>query len=964
MTALTSPLSTTPAQPADSPADHGPTRRELHSGWTVRAFAGPVPDHLADRVHAPVPATVPGTVHTDLLAAGIIPDPYLDDNEHVLAWIGRCDWEYRTTFEWTPDGHERHDLVADGLDTVAAVTLNGTLLAETANQHRSFRLPVDGLLLPGANELVVRFSSPLAYAAAQNVAMGYRPHTNPHPFNAIRKMACSFGWDWGLETATSGIWRPLALEAWSGARLAAARPVATVATVADPTPATSAAAADGTTARAGSAPSGTPAPAEASAAHPDRPVPGHVAVHVDIERAPGAGDPLDVAVHVGGLVTTARVPAGESTVVVDVDLPEVSRWWPRGFGEQPLYDVAVELLPAHGSAASTRPAPAPETTAASPQDDTPEPRAVVGPRAPLDVRRHRVGFRTVRLDVLPDEHDGEPGTSFVIVVNDEPVFVRGANWIPDDAFPHRVTRERYAARIAQAEQANVNLLRVWGGGIYEADDFYDLCDERGILTWQDFLFACSTYAEEEPLRSEVEAEVRDNVTRLAPHPSLVVWNGNNENLWGFHDWDWQPRLQGRTWGLGYYTELLPALLAELDPGRPYTPGSPWSGSLDLHPNLDAHGSVHIWDAWNRKGYEVYRDHVARFVAEFGWQGPPTWSTLRDALSDAPLTPESPGMLVHQKAAQGNDKLTDGLLPHFPLPDDMDDWHWAMSLNQANAMTVGIEHMRSWSPRCMGSIVWQLNDCWPVTSWAAVDGAGRAKPTLFALKHAYADRLVTVQPRRPDGGAPLPGGPSALAVVVVNDSPEPWSGTLVQRRVRYDGTVLAEASAVVGLAPRETRTLLLPDAVATAASARDELVVASLGDERGLWFFAEPRDAALVDGGLDVTVREVAGAPLPAPVPLPGSIRTPAPDAPEGGRGAVHRCEVTVTASVLVRDLALLADKAHPDASVDDQLVTLLPGESATFMVSSPGPLDPGALTARRVLRSANQLVEGGRPHAD
>lgn len=205
-----------------------------------------------------------------------------------------------------------------------------------------------------------------------------------------------------------------------------------------------------------------------------------------------------------------------------------------------------------------------------------------------------------------------------------------------------MTRERYAARIAQAEQANVNLLRVWGGGIFEADDFYDLCDERGILTWQDFLFACSTYAEEEPLRSEVEAEVRDNVVRLAPHPSLVLWNGNNENLWGFHDWDWQPRLQGRTWGLGYYTELLPALLAELDPGRPYTPGSPWSGTVDLHPNLDAHGSVHVWDAWNRQGYEVYRDHVARFVAEFGWQGPPTWSTLRDALSDDPLTPESPG----------------------------------------------------------------------------------------------------------------------------------------------------------------------------------------------------------------------------------------------------------------------------------------------------------------------------------
>lgn len=908
MTALTSLPAQTTGTETGAPS---PTRRELHTGWTVRAVAGPVPAHLAEQVHAPVPASVPGTVHTDLLAAGIVPDPYLDDNEHVLAWIGRCDWEYRTTFEWAPDGHERHDLVADGLDTVAAVTLNGHLLAETANQHRTYRLPVDEHLRPGTNELVVRFSSPLAYAAAQNVAMGYRPHTNPHPFNAIRKMACSFGWDWGLETATSGIWRPLALEGWTGARLAAVRPVASV--TGD-----------------GHAP-----------ASPDAAVPGRLTVHVDLERSPVVDGPLDVAVHVDGLVTSARVPAGQASAVVDVDVPAVRRWWPRGFGEQPLYEVAVELLAA---------------PSAEERDDRQEhePRAAVGP---LDAHRHRVGFRTVRLDMLPDEHDGEPGTSFVIVVNDQPVFVRGANWIPDDAFPHRVTRERYAARIAQAEQANVNLLRVWGGGIFEADDFYDLCDERGILTWQDFLFACSTYAEEEPLRSEVEAEVRDNVTRLAPHPSLVLWNGNNENLWGFHDWDWQPRLQGRTWGLGYYTELLPALLAELDPGRPYTPGSPWSGTLDLHPNLDAHGSVHVWDAWNRQGYEVYRDHVARFVAEFGWQGPPTWSTLRDALSDEPLTPESPGMLVHQKAAQGNDKLTDGLLPHFPLPDDMDDWHWAMSLNQANAMTVGIEHLRSWSPRCAGAIVWQLNDCWPVTSWAAVDGAGRAKPTLFALAHAYRDRLVTVQPRRPDGGAPVSGDPSALAVVVVNDSPDPWSGTLVQRRVRYDGTVLAEVSTAVGLAPRETRTLLLPDAVATAASARDELVVVSLGDERGLWFFAEPRDSALVDDGLDASVREVA-PDAPVPTPVPGSIRTPAA---VGGPGGGRRYEVVVTARALVRDVALLVDKVHPEASVDDQLVTLLPGESVTFTVSVPEPLGrtgESALTARRVLRTANQLVAG------
>ena len=261
---------------------------------------------------------------------------------------------------------------------------------------------------------------------------------------------------------------------------------------------------------------------------------------------------------------------------------------------------------------------------------------------------------------LVTEPDAD-GTSFTFVVNGRPIFVKGVNWIPDDAFPHRVDRARYADRLAQAEEAGVNLLRVWGGGIFEADDFYAECDERGLMVWQDFLFACAAYSEEEPLRSEVIAEARDNVTRLMPHPSLVLWNGCNENIWGFADWDWEPRLDGKTWGMGYYTDVLPGIVAELDPGRPYSAGSPWSLSTDHHPNDPAHGTMHIWDVWNQVDYPVYRDYAPRFAAEFGWQGPPTWSTLRRSLSDDPLTPESPGMLVHQKAMEGNRKLTRGLV---------------------------------------------------------------------------------------------------------------------------------------------------------------------------------------------------------------------------------------------------------------------------------------------------------------
>ncbi|PFG36939.1 beta-mannosidase [Flavimobilis soli] len=815
--------------------------RDLHDGWRLRAVSGPVPEHVATD---DVPATVPGSVHTDLLAAGRIPDPYLDDNERVLAWIGRTSWEYRTTFAWAPDGRDRHDLVFEGLDTFATVTLNGVHVATTANMHRSCTLDVREALREGNNELVVTFAAPVPYADAQSLALGYRPQTgNTHPFNAVRKMACSFGWDWGIDTATSGIWKPVRLRSWSTARLATVR--------------TEALLPDGATEGAR----------------------GVVRVSVEVERVSDA--PLQLCVAVGSARTSVEVPAGETTASADVMLEAVALWWPRTHGAQPLYDVAVTLETADGTA--------------------------------LDAAHRRVGFRTVRLEMEPDAD----GTSFTFVVNDEPVWIRGANWIPDDAFPHRVTRERYAARVDQAAAANMNLLRVWGGGIYESEDFYDACDERGLLVWQDFPFACAAYSEEEPLRSEVEAEARENVARLAHRASLALLNGSNENIWGYADWRWEERLDGRSWGIGYYLELLPAIVAELAPGTAYTPSSPWSGSMDVHPNDPSHGAMHSWEAWNRQPMRVYRDDVPRFMAEYGWQGPPTWATLTRAISDSPLTPDSPGMVVHQKAAQGNDKLAFGLVPHFPLPTDMDLWHWAMSLNQARALRVGIGHLRSHAPVCMGSVVWQLNDCWPVTSWAAVDGDGRPKPLFYELAHQHADRLVTVQPRE-DG----------LVVALHDDSAVPWIGTLTVRRLTFDGQVLAEHTHDVEVPARGIVTLQVPDDVATPSDPAAELIVASLGDDRATWFFAEPREARLPEPAFDVTTATRPGATM-----------------------------VTVTTDALVVDLALLVDKIHPDARVDDMLVTLLPGESVTFTVTAPIALDAAALADPRVLRHAGQLVD-------
>ncbi|HUR07695.1 MAG TPA: glycoside hydrolase family 2 protein [Nonomuraea sp.] len=765
--------------------------RPLHESWIVRSASGDVR----------APATVPGCVHTDLLAAGLIPDPYLDDNETHVAWVGRTEWRYETEFSWDGTEHERTDLVCEGLDTVAAIELNGVLVGETANMHRSYRFDVRHALRIGNNRLAVTFRPAREYAERLKDELGERPSAYTEPYNFIRKMACDFGWDWGPTLVTAGIWKAIGLHEWSGARLAAVRPVVSVA--------------DGVA---------------------------RVAVHVEVERT--VQEELLITAAVCGRSVLGALPS--DTGLLEVEIPQPELWWPRGYGEQPLHELTVTL----GYEA----------------DD-------------LDVWQSKIGFRTVELDTA----DG----AFTIEVNGRPVFAKGVNWIPDDCFPARIDRARYAERLAQACEAGVNLMRVWGGGLYESDDFYDLCDELGLLVWQDFAFACAAYPEEEPLRSEVEAEARENVTRLMPHPSLALWCGNNENIWGLFDWGWREKLAGRSWGAGYYLDLLPGIVAELDPGRPYWPGSPYSGSMDLHPNDPDHHNIHIWDVWNKRDYTAYREYRPRFVSEFGFQGPATYATIKRAIGDEPLTPDSPGMLHHQKAIDGGLKLAAGLKSHFPPPTSFAEWHYLTQVNQARAIQLGVEHFRSLWPHCAGTIVWQLNDCWPVTSWSAIDGDGRRKPLFYALRRAYADRLLTVQPR--EGG---------LALVAVNDTDEPWVSTAVAARIGVDGAELQSESFEIEVAPRGAVTV--PLGVGEPADPARELVAVRAGELRALWFYLPDKDLDLPEGRCTVTVE---------------------------GR------DVTVDAHTLVRDLAIFPDRVDPDAEVDDQLITLLPGESHRFRLN-------------------------------
>ncbi|KQW12514.1 glycoside hydrolase family 2 protein [Streptomyces sp. Root369] len=905
----------------------------LTEGWILRHEGGELP------------AVVPGCVHTDLLAAGAIPDPFLGRNETDLAWVGRRDWTYET--ELPPvDGHEQTDLVFDGLDTVAEILLDGQLLGRTRNMHRSYRFDVTGM----AGRLAVRFVSAYAEAEAVRGKLGERPAAYAEPYQYLRKMACSFGWDWGPTLVTAGIWRPVRIERWSTARIARVRPLVTV--------------------------------GEQGL--------GVVELAVEVERA-RVEAPLRVEASVGGVRASASLDGTEG--VVRLEVPDVGLWWPRGYGEQPLYEVELTLL--HEG-------------------------------RPLDVWRRRVGFRTVELDRSADAH----GTGFTLVVNGERLFARGVNWIPDDVFPSRITRERYRERLGQAADAGVDLVRIWGGGIYESEDFYDACDELGLLVWQDFPFACAAYPEEQPLRGEVEAEARENVVRLMPHPSLVLWNGNNENLWGFRDWGWEARLAGDSWGEGYYLGVLPRVVAELDPTRPYTAGSPWSGSWEHHPNDPAHGTHHSWEVWNREDYAEYRGEVPRFVAEFGWQAPPAYATLARALPGEVLAADSPGVLHHQKADDGNGKLRRGLERHFAFPEgDFDRWHYLMQVNQARAVAAGIEHWRSHWPVCAGTVVWQLNDCWPVTSWSAIDGDGREKPLYHELRRLYADRLLTVRMRG-----------RKLVLTAVNQAGEPWAGVLRLRRMSVDGEVIDEAeldfradrrtvtdvTVPPELVPVGPKEFLVADAGgdggvdrragagmgrgsgagaalsagagrgSEAGASASQDAGASVGEDaaagtgRGSAAGGGTRtevgaatEAGMGRGEAGASASQDAGASVGEDAAA-GTGRDPGTEAGAGGAQdagtrpdglralyfpspdreipyprpefdvAVAPGAVTVTAHTLVRDLLLQADRLDPAARADRGLVTLLPGERVTIGVSGWKTPDPDAA------RSALYCLESSR----
>lgn len=658
------------------------TQLPLASNWQLKQRDPAKP--LADDFIAAdgwLPATVPGTVHQDLMAAGRIPDPFYGRNELDVQWVGEADWLYRCDFEvaaaWLAEGAV--DVCFDGLDTFATVFLNGVEVLSSDDMFLPQRVRIEKVLRPGTNGLHVLFESAHRRGREREQQHGRMRVWNGDTSRVyVRKAQYQYGWDWGPCLITAGIWQTARLEAYA-LRIADVHCPAVVSP-------------DLKQAH-------LPVRLELQSAAGDRPPAG---MHVELRLFGPSGERVDLA----------HLPVDDHILehTFEVTLPLL--WWPNGYGDQPRYRLEVELR-RHADV--------------------------------LDRREVRLGLRRLRL--VQEPLDGEPGTTFLFEVNNTPIFCGGANWIPADSFPPRVSAKRYRALLELAAQANMVMLRVWGGGIYESDAFYDLCDELGLLVWQDFMFGCGQYPATPEFQARVREEAEAVVRRLRHHPCVALWCGNNEDYQLAHSIGvYQPDFQGDFAATAFparalYERVLPEVCATLDPTRPYWPGSPFGGPDANDPTL---GDRHTWDVWHgpMADYHDYPRFAGRFVSEFGMQALPALETIESVTPAPERYPESRTVEHHNKAGEGSRRLAVYLSDNFRVPCDLPDAIYLTQLLQAEALAAAY---RGWRRRwagigrygTAGALVWQLDDCWPVTSWAIVDSALRPKPAYFVVRRELA-----------------------------------------------------------------------------------------------------------------------------------------------------------------------------------------------------------------------------------
>ena len=765
----------------------------LHDGWQFaekswQAQAAPGASKLAGaRVGYSrlewLPARVPGHVHLDLIENGVIAHPFERMQELGCQWVDEKDWSYRTRFSWQPSAElPRRVLRFEGLDTVCSVHLNDVEIGRHDNMFVPLELDVTGSLLEGENTLRVDFESAVrvgnARRAAYFAAEGVPSEVERFDERAfVRKVQCMFGWDWGPRLVSAGIWRPLQLLEFS--------------------------------ARIGDV--------HVTQEHRSD---GSVAVQVKSVAPPGTR-----VLHVWD-----GEPATGDGCVVEIEEPAL--WQPHGLGQQPLFGLVSYLLPEAFEVSGLA-------------SDAAQARLQLEAAA-FDVRRQRIGLRRLRLVREPDRF----GESFELEANGRRFYAFGANWIPEHSFPSTITRGKLRQHLLAARRAGMNTLRVWGGGLYESDDFYELCDELGLVVWQDFPFACSYYPDGPEAQAAVAVEARHNIVRLRNHPSLGLWCGNNENLQMFQQrWGGDQGVHpSRYYGEHLYDRTLPELLRELDPGRSYTPTSPHGGDDCQSGGI---GDQHYWDVWHGRGdWPHYRDSTARFSSEYGFASAASLAAFRQIFpapsSSAPAHEAAPLELPqlrgafrdpivrwHDKTLKGYETFVGYVELHYPPSRTLQDWIYYSQLNQRDALRFAIEHYRR-SEFCKGSLIWQLNDCWPVQSWALEDSLGEPKPALVALQRLYASGLLSLvrEGSRVELWGVLDNAPSGAELT---GAVQVWAVSL------HSGQVLGNWSAGVRVASGERKALLSFD---VASLPSQTLLLAQLGELQAWTLLCEPRELTL------------------------------------------------------------------------------------------------------------------------